>query len=148
MKYQPRTLNENDLERLLELYKHLHPDDYNMQETALQKSWAQITANKNLFRYFVIDDNDTLITSCCVSIIPNLTRGGRPYALIENVITHPDYRRKGAGTLVIQKAVQYAQEQDCYKIMLLSEYTRKEAHAFYRSLGFDDNAKKGFILKF
>ena len=146
MEYQPRKINDNDLENLLELYKHLHPDDTNTAEDSLKKSWKQITTNENFFRYFVVEHNNAIIASCCISIIPNVTRRGRPYALIENVITHPEHRRKGFGTLVLNEAIQYAQEQHCYKIMLLSDFKREEAHAFYNSLGFDENNKKGFIL--
>ena len=78
---------------------------------------------------------------------PNLTRNQRPYALIENVVTHRDYRRRGFGKVVIDKAINYAKEKDCYKIMLLSDSSRTEAHRFYESLGFDGNAKAGFLMR-
>jgi GNAT superfamily N-acetyltransferase len=78
----------------------------------------------------------------------NLTRQQRPYAVIENVITHQDYRKKGYGTLVMEKAVDYAKRENCYKIMLLSSSSRKDAHQFYERLGFDGSSKKGFQLRF
>ncbi len=147
MELVPRKLKENDLKKLLELYRHLHPDDPEISKEALGKSWTQIMGHESFLRYIVLENKNALVASCCVSVIPNLTRSGRPYALIENVITHPDYRRKGAGAQVIKAAIEYAAERNCYKIMLLSDFARKEAHAFYKSLGFNDNSKKGFLLK-
>ena len=58
------------------------------------------------------------ITSCVLTIIPNLTRGGRPYALVENVVTHAEYRRQGIGTRLLHAALQSAWERGCYKVML------------------------------
>ena len=37
-------------------------------------------------------------------IIPNLTRGLRPYAFVENVVTHADYRGKGYATACLNYA--------------------------------------------
>lgn len=36
-----------------------------------------------------------IIPSCVMIIVPNLTHGQRPYALVENVITHPRTEVKG-----------------------------------------------------
>ena len=37
-----------------------------------------------------------VLSSCTLLIVPNLTHGGRPYGVVENVVTHPTI---GAGAL-------------------------------------------------
>lgn len=44
-------------------------------------------------------------------------------------------------------AVEFAREKNCYKVILESGAWRTEAHQFYRNLGFDDGAKKSFLMK-
>jgi GNAT superfamily N-acetyltransferase len=56
------------------------------------------------------------------------------------------YRRKGYGKELLQNAIDRARRHNCYKIMLLSNADRKEAHEFYKSLGFDAKSKTGFLL--
>ncbi|MBN3938406.1 MAG: GNAT family N-acetyltransferase [Nostoc sp.] len=58
-----------------------------------------------------------LIASCLLVIVPNLTRGDRPYGLIENVITHPDYRRQDVGKCLIHHTLQSAWSHNCYKAL-------------------------------
>ena len=41
------------------------------------------------------------MSSCALSVVPNLTRGCQPYGVIENVVTHADYRGKGYGKKVV-----------------------------------------------
>jgi len=53
-----------------------------------------------------------LVASCALAIIANLTRGARPYAVIENVVTHESYRRRGLGTAVLHHAVDLARSRD------------------------------------
>ncbi len=48
----------------------------------------------------------------------------------------------------MDKAINYAKLQNCYKIMLLSSAYRIETHNFYKSLGFDGESKHGFQLRF
>lgn len=45
------------------------------------------------------------------------------------------------------KAIEFAKEMGCYKVMLLSGSHRTEAHGFYESLGFSGTRKKGFVME-
>ncbi len=94
-----------------------------------------------------MEDAGEIVASCTLAIIKNLTRNLRPYGLIENVITHPDYRRKGYGTEVLHKAVQIATEQNCYKVMLLTGSKSEDTLRFYKKAGFVQGVKTGFIIQ-
>jgi GNAT superfamily N-acetyltransferase len=74
---------------------------------------------------------------------PNLTRGGRPYGWVENVVTHPDWRRMGIGKRLLHAALSAAWGARCYKVMLLT--SREQTHAFYESAGFTHRAKAAFV---
>lgn len=79
-------------------------------------------------------------------ILPNMTQAGRPYALIENVVTLADHRGAGHGRRVMEAAVQMAWGADCYKIMLLTGRTA-QARGFYEALGFSAEEKWGMTLR-
>jgi GNAT superfamily N-acetyltransferase len=138
---------KEDLNKILDLYKFLFPDeDYTLNENYTH-TWESILRNADVLRYFVCEEENKIICSACISVIPNLTRNNRPYAVIENVITHPDYRRKGYGRRLMQKCIDYAKSRNCYKIMLLSSAFRRDAHNFYKNLGFDSESKHGFQIR-
>ena len=96
-----------DLPQILELYLHLHETAVPEESENLRCAWQKIMSDDN--HHLVVCEVDGKIVSSCVCvIIPNLTRGVRPYAFVENVVTHADYRqglrnrlselRKGTGT--------------------------------------------------
>ena len=88
-----------------------------------------------------------LMLACVLCIIPNLTRGLKPYGVIENVVTHADHRRQGYGRLVLEHALQHAWSQNCYKVMLLTGRKSEAVFGFYESVGFDRHAKQAFLAK-
>ena len=87
-----------------------------------------------------------LLASCTLVVIPNLTRGGKPYALIENVVTHAAARGRGHGKALLAAAVERAWQHECYKVMLLTGSERPSTHAFYRAAGFEQS-KTGFQVR-
>ena len=63
-------------------------------------------------------------------VLPNMTYGGRPYALIENVVTAKAHRGHGHARAVMEAVIQAAWAADAYKIMLLTGRARG-AQGFY-----------------
>ena len=142
-----RTLGESDLDALLALYRHLRSAEEPLAERErLESVWHELVADPKV-SIFAVAAADELLASCIVVVTPNLTRGARPYALIENVVTHRDHRRRGLGRKLLQAALDSCWERDCYKVMLLSGSANHGAHAFYDRLGFERDAKQGFLIR-
>ena len=141
-----RTIRKDELPQLIELYTHMHekPDAPLPPEEQLGPLWDGIVANPMLY-YFVGEVDGKLVSSCTMAIIPNLTRGARPYGLIENVVTHRDHRKHGYGTRILQHALQVAWEQDCYKVMLLTGRKDEATLRFYDRAGFKRGIKTKII---
>ena len=139
-----REIKESELLLLLDLYKHLNPqDDPLPYMPRVEEIWHTIMRDPSI-RYFAYELDGRLLSSCHLVIIPNLTRGCRPYGLIENVVTHADFRHQGMGTAVLQHALSYAWNAGCYKVMLLSGSNKEWVHEFYEKAGFRKGIKTGF----
>jgi len=142
-----REAEQKDLPSILELYKQLNPDDEELAIADAEKIWADVFMDRGL-KYFIAVDLDKVISTCYICIIPNLTRMGRSIGFIENVVTDDAYRRQGIGGKVVKMAVDYARDQNCYKVVLQSGIERKYAHVFYESIGFNGSSKKAFEIRF
>ena len=130
-----RAATPADLPSLLALYQHLIPEN----PPDLHEAEA-ILARLHLYpgsRILLGHLDNEIIASCVLVVIPNLTRGGQSYALIENVVTHPSHRRRGHGQRLLDAAVEAAWQSGCYKVMLLTSATRAGTLDFYRAAGFD-----------
>ncbi|MBN2066560.1 MAG: GNAT family N-acetyltransferase [Candidatus Thermoplasmatota archaeon] len=135
-----------DLPDILSLYQQLFPTEDYQDVKSFSKTWSKIM-NDEKIHCFIAYEKNTPVATCMITIIPNLTRKQRPYAVIENVVTHENFRKKGYGKSIIEKVVEYAKLEQCYKIMLLSSSVRTGAHQFYEKIGFDGSSKKGFQLR-
>jgi GNAT superfamily N-acetyltransferase len=143
-----RPIEQQELMKLLDLYKYLHQDDPDVSnDERLPDVWQEIYENPDL-HYLVIEADGILVSSCALAIIKNLTRDLRPYGLIEHVVTHVDHRNQGLGTKVVKRAVEIAREKNCYKVMLLTSSKKEETLRFYEQAGFKRGIKTGFIINF
>ena len=139
-----REIEENELNALLELYLCLHEDIVPEMTEHLKMTWETIVKDNN--HHIVINEVDgKIISSCVCVIIPNLTRGIRPYAFIENVVTHRDYRGCGYATKCLNYAKEIAVKSNCYKMMLLTGSKKEKTLKFYEDAGYNSSDKMAFI---
>lgn len=139
-----REIFENELEQLLQLYLYLHEKFVPEMTEHLKNTWNTIIQDKN--HHIIVNEVDGKIVSSCVCvIIPNLTRNIRPYAFVENVVTHGDYRGKGYATECLNYAREIAEKTNCYKMMLLTGSKKEKTLNFYSNAGYNSSDKTAFI---
>ena len=137
-----RPATRQDLPAVLDLYRHLNSDtDGSSIQTAEAVFDRFLAYDGSAILLCLVDD--VAVASCTLVVVPNLTRGARPYALIENVVTHGDHRRMGYGRKVLDAACDAAWAAGCYKVMLMTGSKQPGTLDFYRSAGFEQS-KTGF----
>jgi len=144
---QIRKIKIDDVDSLLDLYNHYVSKDNipNLSQQTVEEIWDEISRNPCI-NYFVIELDNKIISSCILTITPSFIRGGKAYGVIEHVVVHKDYRRKGIAQIILKQTIEYAWQNECTEIMLLSGSNNENAHQLYRKLNFDEKRKKGFIL--
>lgn len=133
-----------DINEILTLYLSLHEDSVPADDERLRDVWDQIIADAN--HHLLVNEQDRRIVASCVCVIvPNLTRGLRPYALVENVVTLEGFRCRGYATQCLDRAREIAAEAGCYKMMLLTGAKDEATLNFYRRAGYNSTDKTAFI---
>jgi GNAT superfamily N-acetyltransferase len=105
-----RSARRDELDELLGLYRHLNPDDPELAPDEVSGLWAEMVADETL-DVVVVEHEGRLVATCLLSVTRNLTRGARPFALVENVVTHEAYRGEGFGSQCVEAAVDRARER-------------------------------------
>ena len=140
-----RAAHAADLDGLLKLYQQLNPSD---EAISLDLAASRLDQINQLPGSAVLLGllGDDLVASCTLIVIPNLTNDGKPYALIENVVTHAGYRGRGYGTRILHAAAKAAWNASCYKVMLLTGSKQPSTLRFYENAGFEQT-KTGFQMR-
>ncbi len=139
-----REINQNDLDGLLELYTQLHDNLIPEKSESLTALWQTVLDDKN-HHIIVAEEDGKIVSSCVCVIIPNLTHGQQPYALVENVVTDEAYRGRGLATACLDYAKELAIKENCYKLMLLTGSKKESTLRFYERAGYNRNDKTAFI---
>ncbi|GAA1888164.1 GNAT family N-acetyltransferase [Asanoa iriomotensis] len=130
-----------DLGAVLALYRQLHPGDPAPPDAAA--TFARILATPWL-RLFVLDVAGVVVATTYLNVIPNLTRGAAPYAVVENVVVDSARRGTGLGRRIMAGTLQAAWDAGCYKVMLMTGSRDPATHAFYRACGFSPDTKTAY----
>ncbi len=143
---QIRTLIEEDIKDLVELYGHLNPGDPVPDEDLMQSIWEK-TRKSSLIQYIGLTIESQLVSCCQKVVVPNFSRSGQPYCLIENVVTHTDHRNRGYGKKLLKYTLSLAWDEGCYKVMLMSGRKEESVMQFYRDAGFSSDEKRAFVVR-
>ena len=141
-----RMVNKNDLPMLQELYLNLHDSEIMPITTETMQLWDDILSDPT-YHILIGEELGKIVSSVTLVIIKNLSREMRPHALIENMVTLPDYRNKGYARLLLNKAVEMAKENNCYRIMFISGSKNESNIKFYHNSGFTSTEKSAYIMK-
>ena len=141
-----REAKNDDLDEILALYLHLHEKSVSEKSERLKSAWSKILRDEN-YHLIVNEVEGEIVSSCVCVVIPNLTRGARPFAVVENVVTHASYRRKGFATQCLNFARDLAAAAGCYKIMLMTGSKERRTLDFYAGAGYSGTEKTAFVQR-
>ena len=136
-----RAATEADLPRLMELLFQLSqlgevPEGAPEQITAAHRAMLRTLQADPRSTLYVLERDGQVIGSLTLYILPNLSHGARPAAIVENVVIDRHAHRGGHGKMLMDFAEDQARKAGCYKVALTSNKRRTGAHAFYRALGY------------
>ncbi len=140
-----RVARLEDLGGLLSLYQQLHTKEEPVAiDSHTKQIWNEILEDPRLY-CFVISQGPKLLASCVLDVVPNLTRGGRPFGVLQNVVTDSELRGRGLGSQLIGNTLKFAWDKNCYQVLV--QTGRPETLSFYRKQGFRDDSKIGLVAK-
>lgn len=134
-----------DLQGLITLYQHLNPTDPIPVPAVAAERFSAILAQPGM-TVFIGFAGEIAAATITLVVVPNLTRNGASYALIENVVTHAGHRKQGYAGKVIQHGVAEAWKAGCYKVMLLTGSKNPATLRFYENCGFVQD-KTGYQIR-
>lgn len=132
---QAKPEDAQDLKTLyFEFLTHFPP-----KEEQDMNRWAEV-----IFRFeksddrflLVVEEDGKAVSSVQVAIIEGLTHNVRPFAVVENVVTHGEYQNRGFASALLEKATEIAKEFNCYKVFLETGSNKESTLNFYRKNGF------------
>ena len=135
-----KNTDANDLKVLYFDYLTNYPPREEQNMLLWEQLLAKFEMDENMY-LMVVEEAGKVVSTVQMAIIENLTHNVRPFAVIENVVTHKDYRNKGYASALLEKASEIAKERNCYKISLETGSNRESTLNFYRKNGFVIDAK-------
>lgn len=135
-----------DFDSVVGLYRQLQPRDPVLSGGEDRAVFDTILSTPGL-TLFVLELDGAVVATTYLNVIPNMTRGARPYAVVENVVVDEARRGTGLGKIIMAATLAAAWATGCYKAMLLTGSRSPATHAFYRACGFSADEKSAFLAR-
>lgn len=136
-----RRATKDDTEAIANLYRELNT----LSPVSVLPERIDAVANSENTYLLVCDDAGEIIATALVCLCQDVMFDNQPFALVENVVVKADCKRAGIGKSMMDYIEAFCLEQDCSKIMLQTSSGNQNARDFYTAMGYDPDAKIGFI---
>ena len=148
MELQYGTATAKDLPQLVELLHVLFTDEAEFQPNADKQKRAleAILANPTLCRLFVAREGKRVVAMASLLYTISTAEGGKA-ALFEDLVVHPDERKRGIGEALLKHVVAQARADGVLRITLLTDMQNERAQAMYRRAGFVGSPMRPMRLK-
>ena len=100
-----------------------------------ERAFEEISADSRQLLVVAVDEQE-IVGTLQLTVIPGLSRRGARRAQIEGVRVSRRYRSRGLGAAMIQWAIRESTARQCALVQLTSDKSRDDAHRFYERLGF------------
>lgn len=139
MNISPATLS--DIPELCDLLELLFSEeaDFHPNRTIQAAGLRQIIENPNGGQILVLRDGPSSFGMVNLLFTISTALGGR-VAILEDMVIHPARRSNGAGSSLLQTAINLARSTGCRRITLLTDRTNESAQRFYQRHGFNFSA--------
>jgi GNAT superfamily N-acetyltransferase len=141
-----RLSRASDLPLLLALFAASEVSAAAEPQSRAETIWHE-TLKQPGVHIFVADHGEQIAATCTLITAPNLLRGGRRHAFLENVVSHPELRDRGYGKAVVEAALAHAWATDCYHVLMQSGRADPGVHAFYEKLGFVAGLRVAYVAR-
>ena len=146
LQYGPATAR--DLPQLVELLGVLFTDEAEFQPNAEKQKRAleAILANPTIGKLFVAREGKRVVAMASLLYTVSTAEGGKA-AWFEDLVVHPDERKRGIGEALLKYVVAHARADGVLRITLLTDMQNERAQAMYRRVGFVGSPMKPMRLK-
>lgn len=93
----------------------------------------------------VVEHEGVVVATALLTICLDAMYRSQPFGVVENVVVDASRRSLGCGRALLEAVDRAALSADCSKVMLLSGIMRNDAHAYFTAMGYDGDAKRGFV---
>jgi len=148
MELEYGTATVKELAQMVELLGVLFTDEAEFQPDAGKQTRAleAILANPTIGKLFVAREGKRVIAMASLLYTVSTAEGGKA-AWFEDLVVHPEERKRGIGEALLKHVVAAARAEGVLRITLLTDMQNERAQAMYRRAGFVGSPMRPMRLK-
>ena len=111
-----------------------------------ERALAAILQDPKVGKIFVARDGKRVVAMASLLYTVSTAEGGTA-AMFEDLVVHPEYRRRGIGASLLRFVIEEAKKHGVLRITLLTDMQNERAQSLYRRLGFTGSPMRPMRLK-